>query len=73
MVREVLVLTFSDEGGHARRLSIADAAKNLEGGAVKAAAESIVASGAFSIKGKFTGVIKGQLVATEYTQLFSEV
>lgn len=72
MERLVLVMTFTDEGGHARRLSISDAKRDLEGGAVKAAAHSIVDSGAFSVKGKFVAPIKGQLVTTSSTQLFAE-
>lgn len=72
MERMVLVMTFMDEGGKARRLSVSDAKRDLQGGAVKAAAQTIVDSGAFSVKGKFVAAVKGQLVATTSTQLFAE-
>lgn len=72
MERLVLIMSFMDEGGNVRRLSVNDAKSDLEAGAVKAAAQTIVESGAFSEKGKFVAPKKGQLVATTSTQLFEE-
>lgn len=72
MITNVLVMTFADEVGKERRLSVGYAKDELDALTVKSAAQEIIDSGAFSVKGKFVSVLKGQLVKTDKTLLFSE-
>lgn len=71
MYNTVLVMSFQDESGKMQRISVADARDDLDAATVKAAAQDIINSAVFSVKGKFTGILRGQLVKTDRTVLFN--
>lgn len=64
MERKLLVLTFMDEGGKKRRLTIADPKEGLETQDAKQAAQNIIDANVFSSKGKYVASVKGELVVT---------
>lgn len=72
MERTYVSVTFQDESGKTGLVRVNDAKKDLEGGAVKAAAQTVVDAGVFRAKGKFTAAKKAELVTVSSTQLFSE-
>lgn len=70
MERKLLVLTFLDEGGKKRRLTIADPKEGIESTAAKAAAQAIIDANVFSAKGKYVASEKGELVVTNETTIY---
>lgn len=72
MERTYVSVTFQDVSGKTGLIRVNDAKKDLEGGAVKGAAQAVVDAGVFRAKGKFTAAKKAELVTVSSTQLFSE-
>lgn len=70
MERKLLVLTFMDEGGKKRRLTIADPKDGLEAADAKHAAQNIIDAKVFSRKGRYVAPVKGELVVTSEAILY---
>ena len=70
MERKLLVLTFMDEGGKKRRLTIADPNDGLDSSAAKTAAQAIIDANVFSSKGKYVASEKGEIVVTTGSILY---
>lgn len=70
MERKLLVLTFMDEGGKNRRLSIANPKDGLDSVTAKQGAQAIIDSGVFSEKGKYVASVKGEIVVTNETTIY---
>lgn len=70
MEKKYLTFTFVDEGQKSATLRITDPKDGLEAADAKAAAQTIVDSGAFRAKGKFTAVKQGELTTVTTNTIF---